>query len=62
MIAQIKQFSSDVSAEMKKVSWPSKEQLKESTMVVIIVTAIITLLVFGMDAIVGFGIKTLFKL
>lgn len=62
MIAQIKQFSSDVSAEMKKVSWPSKEQLKESTMVVIIVTAIITFLVFGMDAIVGFGIKTLFKL
>jgi preprotein translocase subunit SecE len=62
MIAQIKQFSYDVSAEMKKVSWPSKEQLKESTMVVIIVTTIITLLVLTMDTMVGFTIKKLFDL
>jgi preprotein translocase subunit SecE len=34
---------------MKKVSWPSKEQLKESTYVVIGVTLIITLFVFIID-------------
>lgn len=49
MIAQIKKFSNDVVAEMKKVSWPSKDQLKESTTVVISVTGILTAVVFIVD-------------
>ena len=49
MIAQLKKFSNDVVAEMKKVSWPSKDQLKESTTVVISVTAILTAVVFLVD-------------
>ena len=42
MVAKIKQYTSDVVREMKKVSWPSKAQLKESTIVVIATTLIIT--------------------
>jgi preprotein translocase subunit SecE len=34
---------------MKKVSWPTREQLKESTMVVIVTTLIITAIVFVID-------------
>jgi preprotein translocase subunit SecE len=49
MVAKIKKFVNEVVAEMKKVSWPSKEQLKESTYVVIGVTLIITLFVFIID-------------
>ncbi|MDA3844676.1 MAG: preprotein translocase subunit SecE [Candidatus Kapabacteria bacterium] len=42
MVAKIKQYTSDVVKEMKKVSWPSKAQLKESTIVVIATTLVIT--------------------
>jgi preprotein translocase subunit SecE len=55
MVGNIKGFVGEVQAEMKKVSWPSKEQLKESTIVVLVVTVIITLLVGVMD----FGLKTI---
>lgn len=49
MIKKIKEFGNDVVKEMKKVSWPTKEQLKESTMVVIATTLIITSIVLVID-------------
>ncbi|MFP4368341.1 MAG: preprotein translocase subunit SecE [Candidatus Kapaibacterium sp.] len=53
MIGKIKQFSNEVVGEMKKVSWPTKEQLRESTIVVIVVTLIITAYVFLIDTVMG---------
>ncbi len=49
MIAQTRQFLLDVNKEMKKVSWPTREQLRESTLVVIVTTLIITAIVFIID-------------
>ena len=49
MVAKIKKFVNEVTSEMKKVSWPTKEQLRESTVVVIVVTAIITAFTFIVD-------------
>ncbi|MGB9702285.1 MAG: preprotein translocase subunit SecE [Candidatus Kapaibacteriota bacterium] len=49
MIGKIKSFVNDVVVEMKKVSWPTKEQLSESTKVVISTTLIITAIVFLID-------------
>jgi preprotein translocase subunit SecE len=49
MIGKIKSFVNDVVVEMKKVSWPTKEQLSESTKVVISATLIITAIVFLID-------------
>jgi preprotein translocase subunit SecE len=49
MVKSIKRFVNDVSSEMKKVSWPNQEQLKESTIVVVAVTAIITIIVLVID-------------
>lgn len=49
MIGKIKSFVNDVVVEMKKVSWPTKEQLSESTKVVISATLIITAFVFLID-------------
>lgn len=60
MINSIKKFVGDVSAEMKKVSWSSREQLKESTIVVLIVTAILSIVVLAMDTMVGFIIDKIF--
>lgn len=60
MIGNIKKFSNEVVVEMKKVSWPTKEQLKESTIVVIVVTAIITTVVSIMDWVFTSVMKSIF--
>lgn len=60
MVGKIKKFVSDVNAEMKKVSWPTKEQLRESTVVVLSVTGIITFFVWVIDLIMNELIKLIF--
>jgi preprotein translocase subunit SecE len=60
MIGKIKQFASDVSKEMKKVSWPTKEQLKDSTIVVIVTTAIFTVIIYLIDFAFGKVLEVLF--
>lgn len=58
MIAQAKAYYAEVAKEMKKVSWPTKEQLRESTMVVIvtclIITAIVAIIDFAMTQLMSF--------
>ena len=49
MLDKTKQFMTDVNKEMRKVSWPSREQLRESTMVVVVTCLIITAIVFVID-------------
>ncbi len=49
MVGKLKSFTNEVVKEMKKVSWPTREQLKESTYVVISATLIITAIVYVMD-------------
>ncbi len=58
MVAKIKNYVLDVRKEMKKVSWPSRQQLKESTIVVLSVTAIFAIFVYLMD----FGIDKIVRL
>jgi preprotein translocase subunit SecE len=53
MIVQTKAFINDVSKEMKKVSWPDKEKLRASTVVVIVATLLIT----GIVAIIDFAMS-----
>ena len=59
-VGKIKKFAREVSAEMKKVSWPSKEQLKESTGVVIVVCLLFAAFTFIVDEMVIELIKLLF--
>jgi len=42
-------FFTDVVKEMKKVTWPSPDELRESTLVVLAVCGVIALFVFGAD-------------
>jgi preprotein translocase subunit SecE len=46
---RINTFLSEVRAELKKVSWPSKEELRSATGVVIVSTALVTLYVVFID-------------
>jgi len=50
---KIKNFFSDVKFEMKKVSWPSWEELKGSTFVVISFSIIVSIFLFFIDRILA---------
>ena len=46
-------FFTDVSKEMRKVTWPRREELQESTLIVLIVCGVIALFVYGVDIFVS---------
>lgn len=52
VVGKIKKFTKEVSVEMKKVTWPTKDQLKESTGVVCVMCIILTVFTFVIDQVV----------
>lgn len=53
-------FFTDIVKEMKKVTWPKREELKESTMVVIATSLIFAVFVYVVDKILNEGLKIIF--
>jgi len=53
MIKKAKQFIEDVRVEMKKVVWPERDELINSTIVVIVVSILFTLFIFFSDTIIS---------
>jgi len=60
MKQKIIDFFNDVAKEMKKVTWPSKEELKESTTVVIVASLVIAVVSWGLDVAISFAFKSVF--
>jgi len=58
---KLRAFVLDVKAEMAKVSWPSREELKGSTVVVIIVMMTFALFTFGIDRALSFLVRLLYS-
>ena len=48
--------------EMKRVSWPNRAELKESTGVVIVTVAVITVCTFVVDKVLDFAVKRIITL
>jgi len=53
MIDKIKLFFSDVQKEMKKVTWPKRDELKDSTVVVLSVSGIIAVFIYIADQLIS---------
>jgi preprotein translocase subunit SecE len=53
MIRKSKEFVEDVRSEMKKVNWPERNDLLNSTYVVIVISIIFTVIIFAADWIVS---------
>jgi preprotein translocase subunit SecE len=62
MLARFSSYLRETGMEMKRVSWPSIAELKESTVVVMITVLVITLMLFFVDKILDLGMKQLIKL
>jgi len=53
MIKKIKKFSVEVQTEMKKVSWPTWEELKGATYVVLSMAVLVAVFLFVIDLILN---------
>ena len=53
MFRKIAQFIEDVKLEMSKVSWPSKDELINSTIIVAVVSVLFTIYIFAADYILA---------
>ena len=61
-MASLTQYLRETSQEMKRVSWPARGQLWESTVVVIVTVAIITVFLFAVDKILDWAVKFIINL
>jgi preprotein translocase subunit SecE len=57
MIKKTKTFLEDVKREMSKVTWPTHNELLNSTMIVVLVSAIFTVFIFLSDLLISNVIK-----
>ena len=57
---QVREFFKDVRTESAKVSWPSRGELRDSTVVVIVTVIIVSAFVGIVDRLLSFGVTRLF--
>lgn len=62
MFQRLTQYLKETSQEMRRVSWPTVAELRESTVVVIVTVAVLTSFVFVVDKVLDFTIKRLISL
>ena len=53
VVARIKEFVQEVLAEFRKVTWPSRQELINSTVVVIVVTVVLALFLGAVDIVLA---------
>ena len=58
---RIKKFFKDYSSEMKKIVWPTKSQVINNTIVVIVVSLIAAVVIFGLDTVFGFIVRLIYQ-
>jgi preprotein translocase subunit SecE len=61
LVARTAEFLKEVRVEATKVSWPSRKELRDSTVVVIVMTLIMAAILFVLDQILNLGLRQLFR-
>ncbi len=61
LVERIREFTKDVRVEVTRVSWPSREELRDSTIVVIATVLLVALFVGIIDWILNQGVALLFR-
>jgi preprotein translocase subunit SecE len=60
-LKRMTRFLREVRQELKKVAWPSRNEVFTYTVVVLVSVTFVTLLTFGLDYLFGKGVLTFFK-
>lgn len=57
----IPQFIREVNAELHKVAWPTRDEVRNYSIIVLIAVVLVTSLVAGLDYLFGSGVLWLYK-
>ncbi len=57
---KIKKFLKEVNAELRKVTWPTKDELVGSTIVTVVVSLILAIFIGIVDRILSFVVRSIF--
>jgi len=60
MIKKLQQFIENVQKEMAKVAWPTRDELLNSSIIVVVVSAIFTIYIFFADLIISKIVELLY--
>ena len=55
-------FFTDVAREMRKVSWPKREELQDATVITLVLCVILAAFTFGVDKIFETIIRSIFRI
>ena len=61
MFERLKTYMSETRVELKKVTWPTRQELKDSTRVVIVATLLLTVFIGAVDQVLSGIIKLVFR-
>ena len=61
VVARAKDFIKDVRVESTKISWPTRIELRDSTVVVIVTVLLVSVFLFVVDRILQAGLGLLFR-
>jgi preprotein translocase subunit SecE len=54
----VQQFVEDVQVEMKRVTWPDREQLRNATVVILVFCIILAIVIGVMDTVFSWFVRT----
>ena len=61
LMEQVREFAKDVRAESSKVSWPTRSELRDSTIVVIAAVLIVMVFVGIVDRFLSWAVGLMFR-
>ena len=60
LLTRIRTFLSEVTAQLKKVTWPKRNEVVGYTVVVVITLVVITAFIYGLDTVFGWAVLKFF--
>ena len=60
-VNKVRDFVKEVQVESTKVSWPTRNELRDSTIVVIVAVMVVTAFVFVVDRVLALSVGLLFR-
>jgi len=61
MIERLKAYLQETRVEIKKVTWPTRQELKDATRVVIVASFLLTIFIGAVDLILNRIVKLIFQ-
>jgi preprotein translocase subunit SecE len=55
-------YLQDVASEMRKVNWPSQQELIDNTIIVIVASLVVSFVIFGADQVISYVLNIVYSL